>query len=69
MKQALNGAKPRGRLKAPDVYASLRQSPAPTDTLTRDDHTGKPVPTRLRRNTGEPCHEHACTAPRERQRR
>ena len=28
--QALNGAKLRGRLKAPDVCTSLRQSPAPT---------------------------------------
>ena len=27
-------AKPRGRLKAPDVCASLRQSPAPTNNLT-----------------------------------
>ena len=26
-------AKPRGRLEAPDVYASLRQSPAPTNNL------------------------------------
>ena len=36
-------AKPRGRLKAPDVCASLRQSPAPTDNLTARpdaDNTG-----------------------------
>jgi len=36
-------AKLRGRLKAPDVCASLRQSPAPTNTLTARpdaDHTG-----------------------------
>ena len=35
-------AKPRGRLKAPDVCASLRQSPAPTDNLTRHDQRRQP---------------------------
>ena len=35
-------AKLRGRLKAPDVCASLRQSPAPTDNLTRHDNADNP---------------------------
>ena len=44
MNSALDGAKPRGRLKAPDVCASLRQSPAPT---------GHANPTRGPRQAGE----------------
>jgi len=35
-------AKLRGRLKAPDVCTSLRQSPAPTNNLTRHDHADNP---------------------------
>jgi hypothetical protein len=43
-------AKPRGRLKAPDVCASLRQSPAPTDNLTVHRHAGnRRRQTRLRK--------------------
>jgi hypothetical protein len=40
-------AKPRGRLKAPDVCASLRQSSAPTQNLTGHDHADKPEPSRV----------------------
>jgi hypothetical protein len=46
--EALNGAKPRGRLKAPDVCASLRQSPAPTRQPSRSDQRrpgNRPNPT------------------------
>ena len=39
------GGKPRGRLKAPDVRASLRQSPAPTNNLTNRDSAGNPAGT------------------------
>jgi hypothetical protein len=51
--EALDGAKPRGRLKAPDVCASLRQSPAPTRQPNPTRPRQQAVRTRLPRNTAE----------------
>ena len=46
-------AKPRGRLKAPDVCASLRQSPAPTNNLRLDKRAGKTGDSAGCPNTGQ----------------
>src|SRR4051794_15631767 len=53
-----NGAKPRGRLKAPDACASLRQSPAPRAQPTRTQPRPASRPTsgcpKYRRNRAHP---------------
>ena len=59
-------AKPRGRLKAPDVCASLRQSPAPTHNLTvlwrrRQPAAGSPCANSGRDSSPQP--DRAQTAP------
>ena len=63
-------AKLRGRLKAPDVCASLRQSPAPTHNLTSRDNANKTrrrsPPRKYRQNRGPSSRSSATEAPRAR---